>query len=205
VIHKDLAIVGVVLAGGKSSRMGSDKSWLPLDGGNLIDHMINVLNGVSEPLKLDRILISGTRNGYNCVPDLTEAKGPLGGIYSVVDYLQGSAAGYVLIVPVDMPRLASSLLEKLILEIGDDTDALGFESYELPLLLRVTPSLAEILSSRVLGSEADSDCSIRGLINSIESFTEVPVCIDSSSKQFINVNTLEEWNTFLSSREVTSI
>src|SRR5699024_8749210 len=92
---------GLVLAGGKSSRMGRDKAGLIwADGQRFLDRAIDLL----EQAGCARVIVSGERPGYDCVPDRWPDQGPLGGIASVL------AAGLelngpLLIVPVDMPQL----------------------------------------------------------------------------------------------------
>jgi molybdopterin-guanine dinucleotide biosynthesis protein A len=75
-----------ILAGGKSSRMGQDKSLLPVSGKPLIRHIYEQLSS-----RFDEILISTNEPenhaflGVRTVPDRVPGKGPLMGIASAVD------------------------------------------------------------------------------------------------------------------------
>ena len=65
-------ITGIILAGGKSSRMGTDKALFVLNGSTFLDHIIRAL----EPLVDDILIISNDERhstynlkrvkGYHC-------------------------------------------------------------------------------------------------------------------------------------------
>lgn len=101
-------IAGIVLAGGKSSRMGRDKALLTFKGQPLIKHMLDILYG----LGLKDVFVSGAFAGYPCIPDETPANGPVQGINSVLRNKPGYQ-GY-LFVPVDMPLLSPQALHLLL-------------------------------------------------------------------------------------------
>jgi len=104
------SLTAIILAGGKSSRMGSDKnkSMLRLNGKYLIDIVISKLKRVVG----DNIIIVGPPERYlsykQVVPDLFSQKGPLVGIYSG---LKASSSQYNLVVGCDMPFLEVKLLQ----------------------------------------------------------------------------------------------
>lgn len=100
-------IAGVVLAGGRSSRMGKNKALLDYQGTPLIEHMLDILTRAG----LEKTLISGEVEGYECIPDESPFSGPAEAMKSVIhrftDY-----AGF-LFVPVDMPLLNADMLRFL--------------------------------------------------------------------------------------------
>ncbi len=105
-------ITVAVLAGGRSSRMGVDKSFVPLLGKTLIDHVLER----ARPLGAQTILITNRPQDYahlglpmfrDVIPD----KGSLGGLYTAVTY---SPTEHTLCVACDMPFLNRALLEHLI-------------------------------------------------------------------------------------------
>jgi molybdenum cofactor guanylyltransferase len=108
------AITGVVLAGGRGSRMGGqDKGLVPLHGRPMVQHVITCL----EP-QVEAILVSANRNheqyatlGYRVIPDLiTGYQGPLAGIASA---LQAADTPYVATVPCDSPLFGKDLVARL--------------------------------------------------------------------------------------------
>ncbi len=99
--------IGVLLAGGLSSRMGRDKALLDWRGRPLIEHQLDTLRAAG----VDELRVSGARPDYHGVADLTPQLGPVGGLASVVAGVADEAE--LLVIPVDMPRLSGSLLRRL--------------------------------------------------------------------------------------------
>lgn len=103
-------LTAIILAGGKSSRIGSDKdkAILKLNGKHLIDIVISKLKRIVG----DNIIIVGPPEKYpsykQVVPDLFNQRGLLVGLYSG---LKSSASRYNLVVGCDMPFLKVELLQ----------------------------------------------------------------------------------------------
>jgi molybdopterin-guanine dinucleotide biosynthesis protein A len=115
--------IGVVLAGGQSSRMGKDKASLIYHGKTLREHMTELL----ERSGADTVWISG-KDG---IKD-TVAIGPLGGVLACLDAASDDAV--LLFCPVDMPLLSVATLRALF----DCTEPTTLAPGPLPLLLPAT-------------------------------------------------------------------
>jgi molybdopterin-guanine dinucleotide biosynthesis protein A len=105
-------VSAVILAGGKSRRMGRDKAFLEIDGELLVERVIARVRRVCEEV----VLVSNNRDSYarfgvRVVGDVYPNKGSLGGIYSGLQTIQGTHA---LAVTCDMPFLNEALLRHLI-------------------------------------------------------------------------------------------
>jgi len=107
-------ITGVILAGGRGSRMGGqDKGLVGLSGRPMVQHVIDRLSP-----QVEEILVSANRNqeqyaalGYRVVPDLIAGyQGPLAGMASA---LQTATTPYVITVPCDSPLIGSDLVARL--------------------------------------------------------------------------------------------
>ena len=102
--------VGFVLAGGRSSRMGSDKSLAPLAGRPLLSYALATLRQAGLAAS-----IAGSRSPLGAfapvVEDSGEGRGPLGGICAALASMSGQRAVFV---PVDLPLLPASLLAFLL-------------------------------------------------------------------------------------------
>jgi len=99
-------IGGYVLAGGKSSRMGSDKALLELAGKPLILHAVTKLHRVCA----DVHILSNRPELAAYAPlvkDLHAGCGPIGGIEAALEH---SPHEWNLFLPVDMPFLPTSFL-----------------------------------------------------------------------------------------------
>jgi molybdenum cofactor guanylyltransferase len=106
-----MQVTGVILAGGKSRRMGRDKAFLPFGKGLLIERVIEVIQRVTA----DVIVITNTpaqyqRFGLPMFADLIPEAGSLGGIYSG---LVCARAPYSLCLACDMPFVKPEFLRFL--------------------------------------------------------------------------------------------
>lgn len=111
-------ITAIILAGGQSKRMGTDKGLLKLNGKPFIKHICEAL----QPIVGSDIIISSSNKeydglGYTRVEDIIENKGPVGGLYSA---LKSSKTKLNLVLSVDVPLVSSELLEWVI-ENHDET------------------------------------------------------------------------------------
>jgi len=110
---------GIVLAGGKSSRMGQDKSLMLLDGTTLVERAVRQL----QPI-LDEVFVGGSDLeklaflGLNVIPDEAPDQGPLMGIVSC---LAASRFDLSFVTGCDIPEVHQGLVEKMI------TEADGFD------------------------------------------------------------------------------
>ena len=113
----------LLLAGGKSSRMGSNKAELIYEGKTFAD----LLTEKAEKLGICEIFVSGfayraaetenaekgikTRRHIHVVWDQYTDRGPLGGIHACMKAMK---TPFCLVLPVDAPKLPQNILEELI-------------------------------------------------------------------------------------------
>jgi molybdopterin-guanine dinucleotide biosynthesis protein A len=103
-------VTAFILAGGKSSRMGSDKAFVELNGRLLIDHAMRRF----KAFQCD-IFIVGPKSKFNAFGRVIEDRypdtGPLAGIHAG---LERSDTELCLVTAVDVPLVPASLLERLV-------------------------------------------------------------------------------------------
>jgi molybdopterin-guanine dinucleotide biosynthesis protein A len=111
-----LRIFGVILAGGESRRMGSEKAFLALAGRPLLAHVLDRL----EP-QVERVLISANGDparfaGFGCeiVADAAP-QGPLSGVLAALSRAANLGATHLVSTPVDTPFLPGDLVPQLLL------------------------------------------------------------------------------------------
>jgi molybdopterin-guanine dinucleotide biosynthesis protein A len=116
----DRGWTGVVLAGGRSSRMGRDKALLPYAGTTLLERSVELLRPHCR-----EVLIIGDPDKYasahaTTIPDAVPGRGPLGGVSTAL-----RRARYVrlLVVACDLPDLNDRLLIHLKSGMRGDVDA----------------------------------------------------------------------------------
>lgn len=106
-------ISGYVLAGGRSSRMGTDKSLLPLAGNPLIQHAVAKLRRVCAEVHI--LSNNPALAAYApLVPDIHPGCGPIGGIEAALAH---STHDWNLILPVDVPFLPTAVLQSWVAAI----------------------------------------------------------------------------------------
>jgi len=103
-------ILGVVLAGGQSTRFGSDKALAELGGHTLLSLAVDALSGWCE-----YVVIAGREIGpAPCIPDWPRpSMGPLAGIAAGLRYARDENYDSVLTCGVDSVNLPENLLELL--------------------------------------------------------------------------------------------
>ena len=114
---------GLVLAGGNSRRMGSDKAALELQGSTLLDRAVNLLRS-----QLDDVWVAvrpdqaqmAIRKAYPLLEDRLQNGGPAAGILAAHEHAPQSAW---LVVACDMPMLDAATLQFLIAARDSSMDA----------------------------------------------------------------------------------
>ena len=125
--HKNpLPVTGVILAGGKSRRMGENKAMMRLGDNSLIEHVIHRMRLITDELLL--VTNSPTEYahlGVSMHGDLLPGTGALGGIYTGLTHASHDT---VLCVACDSPFLEPKLLTYLVSVLGE-YDAVMPETY----------------------------------------------------------------------------
>ncbi len=107
-----LPVTVAIMAGGKSSRMGQDKAFVPFQGQPMIELVLGRVAGLGR----ETILITNKPEpfrylGLPMFADVMPDCGPLGGIYTAVHH---AAHPHTLVVACDMPWLNRNLLAYLL-------------------------------------------------------------------------------------------
>lgn len=100
----------ILLAGGKSSRMGRDKAMLPFRGMTLLEWQAQKLRG----LGIGDIMLSGSRGGVEgvrVIPDEYPGRGPLSGLHACMKAARNPDC---LVLSVDVPLVPPQALAELI-------------------------------------------------------------------------------------------
>ena len=104
------SVTGVILTGGKSSRMGKNKALLPYNGKRLMDAPIEILTRIFSKVILSvRDPLDYADDALPQIPDQHADIGPMGGICSVLK----SGHKRIFCVACDMPFLNEALIAHL--------------------------------------------------------------------------------------------
>lgn len=122
-------VTAVVLAGGRSSRFGSDKLAFEIDGRTMLEHAVAAVTAVTShvvlvlapdvemPAALDSTTVA-------IVHDPTAFEGPLAGLAAALAMIERPVA---LVVAGDMPRMVPAVLQRLASTVGPDRPAVNLE------------------------------------------------------------------------------
>ncbi len=113
---------GFILAGGASSRMGTDKSRLMLEGRTFIERIAGALHFIAPEISLVGARPDNFGAGWPVVADLHSGCGALGGIHAA---LSACRAPWAAIVSCDLPFVTGELFLRLAEFCDAGTDAVA--------------------------------------------------------------------------------
>lgn len=187
-------ITGIILAGGKSSRMGTDKGFLSFNGKTFTQHSIDALS----PLVDDIIIVSNDHkyDSFNLkrVEDLIENSGPLAGIYTG---LYHSKTNNNIVLSCDIPMIDHIVLEELIQQNTAEVDVTLIESNnkQMPLIaLYKKDCIHKCLELLNTGERR-----LKVLIENLKS--KIILLEQPLEKHTANINTQLELNTLINELE----
>lgn len=187
-------VSGIVVAGGRSQRLGQDKRWLLFHGQPLLRHVVETL----RPLVDEVIVVTRSPQVFagwevRAVTDVYAECGVLAGVHAGLQAAQGT---WGLVVAADLPFLQPPLLQALIERAsGSAVDAVvplwrGFPEPLVALYRPATcvPAIETALARgerRVVAFHADVQ---------VDYVPENEVARwDPQGRSFFNVNTLADW------------
>lgn len=174
--------VGIVLAGGRSRRMGQPKAQLPWPGAagthSWQDHAVTCLQQVCAHVR-----VSGAAE----LPDLHPGQpGPLAGIAAALTAFPGQ---HCLFLPVDMPRVTRADLTAL---QAVDTAHAAYRDSLFPLALYSTPDCLHRVQAR-LSAQTPQARSVKALVADLGA--ELSWLNAAEPQRLCNINTPEDLKT----------
>jgi molybdopterin-guanine dinucleotide biosynthesis protein A len=185
-------ISAFILSGGKSSRIGTNKSFLVIDGKPLIQRLSELLDSIFQ-----EVVISSNETelyeflGKKIIKDIFPGRGPLSGIHSA---LSSTASERNFIISCDMPFISSELI-KYIMEFKSDA------SIVIPIAEERIQPLCGIYSKIILSEvelllieSQDKDKGLKGSIYELLSRVQSEI-IDVTKMKFYHPNLFFNINT----------
>jgi molybdopterin-guanine dinucleotide biosynthesis protein A len=199
------ATLGVILAGGRSTRMGTDKALLPIDGIPLIARvaarfapqveklLINANDGTARfaalGLQMQELEVIGDHGAG--APGF-ELRGPLAGIAAALEFASRNNFRRVATVPVDAPLLPLDLVARLAVGADDEVAvAAGTDGME-PLFALWPADFAPVLAAALAAGEQAVHRLIQRLPHRLVPFASV----EGEPSPFANLNTPEDAAAF---------
>ncbi|CAM4156676.1 molybdenum cofactor guanylyltransferase [Paenibacillus alkaliterrae] len=192
---------GLILAGGQSSRMGSDKALLPVGGTALLYRLASQLSeltdsviisvGSREREVLYREALGNLAEQISFVADRYPGCGPLSGLHAG---LSAARNGYVFVIACDMPQLSGALFEQLTTHIESGADVIHYEGQPFHALYhsRTAPVIQMSLE--------EQDYRVMGLLRRLHT-VEVEALDDGLSSMFTNLNTPDDYMKYVAEKK----
>ncbi len=193
-------ITAVLLAGGRSSRMGENKAFLKIGCRTFLDIQLEKLCALS----VDEILISGDpdiiapsfdKGSYNksirIVPDIVKDLGPLGGLYSCFCETKCDTA---LVVGTDVPLISAATLNNILsyhLSHKNDATVLSAASHIEPLIAAYSTVIHHLIKEQI----DKGALSVRPLLDRINTFY---LEYEGNPSELLNCNTPEDYQSIIS-------
>ncbi|MDI6900849.1 MAG: formate dehydrogenase accessory sulfurtransferase FdhD [Anaerosomatales bacterium] len=189
-----IPVTGTVLAGGRSLRMGIDKTLLPMDGEPLVSRVAAAVDSVcahtivvtNRPEALEGITLPA---GVRIAQDEVAYQGPLGGLATALDVAEDE---WVLAVAADMPWLSADVVRKL-------WDARDGAQVVIPVSSKGSEPLLALyhrdclpVAREVLASGRRRLLAILPSVKVVEVPVEELRDVDPQLKSLVNVNTPDE-------------
>lgn len=176
----------VVLAGGKSSRMGQDKGLALLKGKPMISHLLDELSVL--PFKI--LIVSNNKKyqdlGFDVVEDIVKEKGPLGGIYTAFENIDTQ---FAVILSCDIPFITKEWITFLIKNHRDEEVLISSDGQKThPLVGIYSKGIKNIIKNKLLNNELkvmDLVHELKGEYLNFQSHI-------TTNNVFDNINTIEE-------------
>ena len=144
-----MALGAMILTGGASSRMGSDKAQALWQGVRAVDRVADLAQQCgARPV----ITVGGGDYGHPFVADDAENAGPVGGVIAGARILAQGGCARALILAVDAPTLEVADLQMLLAEPGPGA---AFEGLHLPMVLDIAALPVEAVAGWPLARLAE--------------------------------------------------
>ncbi|HEY7984704.1 MAG TPA: molybdenum cofactor guanylyltransferase [Ktedonobacterales bacterium] len=184
-------VLGVVLAGGASRRMGRDKAALALGGRPLLAWVVAALRAAfAEVVVIGPQERAALVPGVAIVPDAFPGQGPLGGIATALGHSGGAR---IFVAACDMPFLDPALARRLATLAPEAAAVVPRSARGLEPLCACYGRACLPVALALL---ARGELALSGLLVGVAARIVAPgewMPHDPAGRSLLNVNTVEEW------------
>ncbi|OMF37217.1 hypothetical protein BK133_06320 [Paenibacillus sp. FSL H8-0548] len=189
-------VAGLILAGGRSTRMGTDKALLHIDGKPLLYRLVKQLSrltqeviisvGTKQQETIYRQCLGELENSVRFAADLYPDCGPLSGLHAG---LLGRVDGYLFVMACDMPNVSEEVLGQLTAHMDSGAEVIHVAGQPFHALYH-TGAITQIEAAL-----NEQDYRLQRLLQRLFS-VQVKLAADVSSAVFANLNTPEDYNKY---------
>lgn len=184
-------VTAIVLAGGKSSRMGIDKTLLPINRHPFIQHIVKQLEDC-----FDEIILSTTedkQNNFSFLPVkiVTDEKTNIGPLMGIISSLNASSNDVNFITACDIPEIDINLIKKMLKHI-ENHDAV-VPQYPNKYIEPIFAIYKKNVQREILKAIDSEIFKIRYVLNQINTFY-LPL---EKNDTLFNLNTRDQYHDYL--------
>ena len=193
-------VTGIILAGGSSRRMGTEKALLPLPGNKqltFVEHLAALLAGqCRQVLLVVRDEAQATRyaraTGVRMLIDKVPDRGPLMGLYSGLSAMDAAISSHALVMAVDMPLVQPALVAFLLAQLRTDALLVPIVNGVPQVLCAIYPhSVLPLVEQRLQEGRRDPRSLLE--VAPVSYIEEAQLReVDPQLRSFVNINTPEE-------------
>lgn len=185
-------VTGVILAGGKSTRMGEEKALLDLNGKPFIEIIFSRMQNVFK-----RVIVV-TENSKKfvslnifCYEDIIKNMGPLGGLFTA---LKVAETDFIFLTTCDMPLICEEVIETILKVKSKDKIVVGRVGSDLLPLFGLYPKVVLFQLSEIL------QIGEKRVIAFINKTGFESVDLSNFKDKLLNINNKEEYKKLLDKR-----
>lgn len=191
-----LPITAAILCGGKSSRMGRTKAFLPYEGKTLIERRFETIRDMFAEV----VLVANDPETYSnlsvdVVKDIIPNRGPLVGILSA---LLVSEYDHTFVIACDMPLIDNKLIREMCQQrSGNDVLVLAHENGVEPLLGVYSKRCIEPLEQAVFAENLKVRDFLDGINAQLFRYDPARYGAGGNLPAYFNVNTPQDYSRLL--------
>ena len=183
----------VLLAGGKSRRMGCNKAELQIAGQSFLKRIANELMGFGERLLSVGNMCTFRLDGFTAVQDIYPGCGPMGGLHAALVGCQSEA---LLVVTCDVPLFKCQIGEYLVECLTPDYDAVVAVTRDArihPFCGVYWKGMADLLEKQI----SDGQFRMRDAMDKMHLYCTNLANTSHSDNCLANINTPDEYAVLL--------
>ena len=172
-----------LLAGGKSSRMGTDKGLVEFQNQSMASRILNMLSSIFLDVNVNSNNSDYSRFGFPVFSDSVHEKGPAGGILSA---FENTGKDWIFVIACDMPLVTPQAILKLHGNKNNSEICLPVSNNNIEPLCGFYHSS---IQNQILHYLNDDILKMQQLV---KKFNLKLVEFDSSEKLFLNINSKDD-------------
>jgi molybdopterin-guanine dinucleotide biosynthesis protein A len=178
---------GIILSGGKSSRMGTDKGFIEFKGFPLIRYPLNLLSDFCSEVIISSNNKEYHQFGYPVIADKYLDYGPAGGLSSALSF---SRYERNIVLSCDMPFVNRECIQYLISSEQKSTGVVPIhDGYPEPLVALYHRSIGPVLET----SLQNGDYKLQSIIRQANiDFLDFSLFLETYPNVFVNINSPED-------------